>query len=180
LFAVSALRHPCHSPLFPICCSSSLVCIVPRLFIVPVVCHPRGPLLSMMSFPIPCHVVSTSITPYEQWLTGRVVVLCDVAPILVQEKDPLPPCKQRLAAVAWGGWCGMSFSLLSRGTNLKKKSSWLLVVKKRNKHTRGPNDANRHLGTLCWFVCSGKVLSEVVCMPFEGMGGEQRVWHVAW
>jgi len=26
-------------------------------------------------------IISTSIAPYEQWLTGGVVMLCDVAPI---------------------------------------------------------------------------------------------------
>jgi hypothetical protein len=89
-------------------------------------------LLSVVAHDVVSHppIVSTSITPYEQWLAGRVVVLCDVAPVLVQEKDLLPPCKQRLAAVAWGRWREMSFSLLSRGNNLKKKSSWLVKKKK--------------------------------------------------
>jgi hypothetical protein len=52
--------------------------------------------MPLLLFPSP--VISTSISPYKQWLAGRVVVLCDVALISVQERDPLPPCKQRLAA----------------------------------------------------------------------------------
>jgi hypothetical protein len=42
-------------------------------------------------------VVSTSIAPYEQWLAGGVVVLCDVALVVVREQHPLPPCEQWLA-----------------------------------------------------------------------------------
>ena len=112
-FAISALHHPCYS-LLP--------------FIIPGVCcslavHDSCHLLSLLSIVVHDVVshdpmISTSITPYKQWRAGRAVVLCDVAPVLVQEKDLLPPCKQRLTAVAWGAWCGMSFSLLSRGNNL--------------------------------------------------------------
>jgi hypothetical protein len=69
-------------------------------------------LVVVRSFCSPCHssalpcvvvapfVVSTSIAPYEQWLAGRVVVLCDMAPVVVQEQHPLPPCEQWLAAAA--------------------------------------------------------------------------------
>ena len=67
-------------------------------------------------------VISTIISPYEQWLIGRVVVLYDVALggaavrprcrwwcpccchccVVVQKWDPLPPCEQRLAVAALG------------------------------------------------------------------------------
>ena len=68
-------------------------------------------------------IVSTSTAPYKQWLTGRVVVLCDMAPIAAPasrgsqwqhraggiscgchccpEKGLLPPCKQRLTAAVY-------------------------------------------------------------------------------
>jgi hypothetical protein len=57
-------------------------------------------------------VVSTTISPYEQWLVGRVVALSDMALgsgvvlgwccccVAVQKRDPLPPCEQRLPAAA--------------------------------------------------------------------------------
>jgi hypothetical protein len=76
-----------------------------------IVCHPLPILIIICSvlpvvyWPFPVCVVmvlfvsSTSIAPYKQWLAGRVVVLCDMAPVMVQEQDMFPPCKQRLAAV---------------------------------------------------------------------------------
>jgi hypothetical protein len=57
-------------------------------------------------------VVSTTISPYEQWLVGGVVALCDVATAgrCCLEKGP---CEQRLTAAAmdtervWRcGWVG--------------------------------------------------------------------------
>jgi len=48
------------------------------------------------------------------------------------EMGPLPSCKQRLTAVAWGRWCLLS-SLLSRGKKLKRIK---LVSKERNEHVR--------------------------------------------
>jgi hypothetical protein len=112
-----------------LCCSSSLARVVPRCSSFPAICRS---LLSVVRCPchllslpsavrvVPSHspVVTTSISPYEQWLVGGVVVVCDVASILVQEKDPLPPCEQRLAAVVWGMWRLLPL-LLSRGKNLK-------------------------------------------------------------
>jgi hypothetical protein len=124
-FAVSALCHPCHSPLFPV----SAVChpwhvLFPAvccslLSVVRCPCCPLSPPSTVCVVPSCSPVVTTPISPYEQWLVGGVAVVCDVASVLVQEKDLLPPCEQRLAAVARGVWCSLP-SLLSRGKNLKR------------------------------------------------------------
>jgi hypothetical protein len=34
-------------------------------------------------------VISTTISPYEQWLAGMVVVLCDVASTLSSRMEPI-------------------------------------------------------------------------------------------
>jgi hypothetical protein len=78
---------------------------------VRVVCRPASPWV-VVRYPHPFALsVRASITPYEQWLAGRVVALCDMALGMVRRRcsrlpllcccpewDPLPPCKQRLAA----------------------------------------------------------------------------------
>jgi hypothetical protein len=79
--------------------SLSFVAILLILIVVCLFCSP------CCSLALPCVVVvpfiiSTSIAPYEQWLAGGVVVLCDMAPVVVQEQHPLPPCKQWLAVPA--------------------------------------------------------------------------------
>jgi hypothetical protein len=34
-------------------------------------------------------IISTTISPYEQWLAGRVVALCDVASMLLSRMEPI-------------------------------------------------------------------------------------------
>ena len=94
-------HHPfvCHHPLHchPPCslllpAFTIIACVCHLVFIIiPCVCHPvvhcPHHLLSqlfvfVLSFDIHhSTVISTSISPSEQQLTGRVVALCDVAPI---------------------------------------------------------------------------------------------------
>ena len=48
--------------------------LLSSVFVVPAVCHP--PFVAAI-------VVSTSNSPYEQWLVGGLVVLCGVAEVAV-------------------------------------------------------------------------------------------------
>jgi hypothetical protein len=81
LFNIPHLHCPCH-----------LVFVCWCLFVGIVICCPGS------------IVISTTIVPYKQWLTGRVVVLCDMAPHCCchPEWGPLCPCEQMLTAAAWG------------------------------------------------------------------------------
>lgn len=65
---------------FPaICCFPFVVpcCLASSLYIVPGICW----CLLLLAFIVVSHIpiISTPITPYEQWLAGRVEVLCNVA-----------------------------------------------------------------------------------------------------
>jgi hypothetical protein len=64
-------------------------CLSSPPFSIPVTHRPRhSPLPSCRCLMSPCStIVSTSISPHEQWLLGRVVVLCDVASIAALQAE---------------------------------------------------------------------------------------------
>ena len=72
----------CHRPHCP-CCPSS------PPFSIPVTRHPcHSPLSSCHHLMSPhSTIVSTSISPHEQWLMGRVVALCDMALIAALQAE---------------------------------------------------------------------------------------------
>jgi hypothetical protein len=97
VFVVPAIRCPCH-PLSPRSSSPPFVVPTIRRPRVRRPCHSSSmcrPSLSSSLFVVPVVpairqfvvlgsiVISTSISPYEQWLADGVVVLCDVASAVV-------------------------------------------------------------------------------------------------
>jgi hypothetical protein len=87
---------------FCCCCPCCCVVVVPSPpFIVPTLHCPSCSLSSMFIVPaIHCWsyvvlvpiVISTSISPYEQWLADGVVVLCDM--VIVQERACCHPASR--------------------------------------------------------------------------------------
>ena len=73
-------HHPCYSPLPPF---AILVHVAPHSSLFPADHHLSYP-CCLLSLPSVVQescppIVTTSIFPYEQWLIGRVVVVCDMA-----------------------------------------------------------------------------------------------------
>ena len=152
--------HHSHCLLFPVV-GCFLRLVVPHRWSFPVVGRSLPLLIPHCpSFPllvVPSHssfilvvVISTSIPPYEQWLAGRVGVLCDVGLALFgsgchwTERARCHPAsrgsQRQCRGVSFGGWA----MLLPRCKNLKEKP----LVSKRNNSTNynmkdlhwGPND----------------------------------------
>jgi hypothetical protein len=88
------------------------------LFVVPIICHPHR-LSSPSSLPVICCspsfvtllvvVVSTSIPPYEQWLVGRVVVLCGLvlAMVVTGQKRPVATLRAEARSSSTGVCCSV-------------------------------------------------------------------------
>jgi hypothetical protein len=95
------------------------------------------------------NVVSTSSTPYEQWLAGGVGVLCDVAPIATLRAEA------RSGGVGWP-WVGCGLQGRRRGSGTvvvikpEKKRSWL--VKKKKSKVRNIPGAQMTL-VVVWALC---------------------------
>ena len=112
----------CHHPMIivvmssPCCCHvTSLVFILSLsspLSIIPTICYPCCSLCLPFAIPAICPcvivwcpysiVINTTISPYKQWLTDGVVVLCDVAPIATLWAEA------RSSSIGWGGSVGHS------------------------------------------------------------------------
>ena len=134
-----ACRSPCvccHCPWYSLLpCHSHIIIII-----VPAVCSLSSPsslafiILAILLFVfallyvwgVVSNVVSTSSSPYEQWLTGRVGVLCDVAPIGTLQAEA---CS---GGVGWGVACrgDIGVAALSLLSNLKKKKKKLVSKEK--------------------------------------------------